>query len=295
MRTLIARILMAMADCYRAISPLRRGQIRLRAAVAHCVKALGPHPAMRMDFETGDQTLPFWISPSSSVGECVWMFRQFQRADIDDCIRRLRASPSATFLDIGANVGLFSILVARGCPQTRVIAVEPNPNIGPVLQKNLAEHAPAIAAVGSRLETHAVALGDRDGQASFFAARDDSASSLHVMSHLTGRSVAVPLRRGDALLAELKVDAVALCKLDVEGGELVVLRGLAETLRRQRIGCLRMEINRRCCAAAGHTEADLVSLLADHGYRMTSESEARFRAAGWVCEDFLFLPGRRPV
>ena len=126
--------------------------------------------------------------------------------------------------------------------------------------------------------------------ADFFVSADDSKSAFRPLPHLRGQTVRVAVRRGDDVLRELGVGRVAVCKLDVEGGELDVLRGLHETLRGRRIGCLRLEINRPCCARAGHSPEDLLAELSRHGYTMTAESRRRYEGGGWDIADFTFAP-----
>src|SRR5262245_40962461 len=62
--------------------------------------------------------------------------------------------------DVGANVGLFAIHLARTTPGARVHAFEPIPPLFDALTKNLAEHAPGARAYN-------VGLADRDGEAVF--------------------------------------------------------------------------------------------------------------------------------
>jgi FkbM family methyltransferase len=62
--------------------------------------------------------------------------------------------------DVGANVGLFTVHMARTVPAVRIHAFEPIPALFEGLQRNISEHAPAAAAQN-------VALGASDGEATF--------------------------------------------------------------------------------------------------------------------------------
>lgn len=66
----------------------------------------------------------------------------------------------AVIFDVGANVGLFALHLARTIPGARIHAFEPIPELFEALTRNLAEHAPQARARN-------VALADRDGSAVF--------------------------------------------------------------------------------------------------------------------------------
>lgn len=286
------RVVKRLADVYARGGRLARGRVRLRLAVARRLRGMpGMAPELISVAAAGDG-LKFWLSPSSSVGAFAWACGVFDAPGITACVEALKDAKGGLMLDIGANVGVFSIFAATKVDRLKVIAIEANPSAMQLLRRNLVEHAPAVAARGSTVEAIEAALGAEDGVAGFFASDDDSASSLTHHRHLTGRPVQVPMWRGDALLAQRGWPEVALCKLDVEGGEMVVLRGLKEALRRRCIRRLRMEINLVCCASAGHAPEDLIALLGEQGYRMTEESQRRYGLAGWDCEDFVFEPAR---
>src|SRR5262245_51930299 len=68
--------------------------------------------------------------------------------------------PDAVVFDVGANVGLFGIHLARTRPDAHVHAFEPIPGVFAALEHNLARHAPGARATNA-------GLADRDGDAVF--------------------------------------------------------------------------------------------------------------------------------
>ncbi len=72
----------------------------------------------------------------------------------------ITVGPGAVVFDVGANIGLFSIHLARTSPGVNLYAFEPIPPIFEMLTRNLARHAPEARAFN-------VALADRDGEAAF--------------------------------------------------------------------------------------------------------------------------------
>ena len=125
------------------------------------------------------------------------------------------------FLDVGANVGYFSALVARAVPDAEIIAVEPEPrNLG-LLRLNLWEHAPDAEIWGCALTAGDRLIGLSSSNGNPGDTRSDSTGERFGM--------VAPGITGDEVLAGRPVDLV---KIDVQGSELEVVLGLSDTLRR---------------------------------------------------------------
>jgi FkbM family methyltransferase len=138
--------------------------------------------------------------------------------------------PGWTVVDLGANIGLYSLRVALGCPATRVLALEPNPDPFGRLRQNLIANG-----LTGRVRALRLAAGLHSGAAVF----DPGPSST--LGHLVGPPAAWPedrnlLRVQQVTLAELvtreRLERIHLLKLDVEGAEADVLAGAAPVLDR---------------------------------------------------------------
>ncbi|HEX6873879.1 MAG TPA: FkbM family methyltransferase [Micromonosporaceae bacterium] len=169
----------------------------------------------------------------------------------------VRPGDGAVVLDIGANIGLFSLWASRQARGVRLVAVEPNPDALPYLRANLGLYAESAQVVD-------VAVSDHAGTAeltsfpeltylSGLGSRQDAASEL-VRSHFRSTGGDTVDGSGDgaeraALLADanrrlaavshevvtvtlsqlidrLELDRVDLLKINAEGAELRILRGL---------------------------------------------------------------------
>ena len=107
-------------------------------------------------------------------------------------------------------------------PAGTVICVEPNPAVAEALAATL-----RINNLGQARVT-AAALSDRDGEGRL--AVDPATRPVATFR----QGLTVPLRRLDAVVAEARLSRLDLVKIDVEGHELAVLSGAADSLRRFR-------------------------------------------------------------
>jgi len=162
--------------------------------------------------------------------------------------------PDECFLDIGANVGSFTILAA-GAARARVIAVEPIPSTFAVLQRNV-----VLNSLGGRVSQRRLGLSDTHGRLRF-------TSELDTVNHVVSDgedvpSVDVSVTRMDDLVGQ---EVPSLIKIDVEGHELAVLRGAHRTLADLRLLAVIMETN-GSGARYGVSDEALHAEMRSHGF-----------------------------
>ncbi|GAA4051552.1 FkbM family methyltransferase [Parerythrobacter jejuensis] len=123
------------------------------------------------------------------------------------------------FLDVGANVGNHALFAAMVLGADKVIACEPQDAAARILETNA-----ALNHVADRIAIHRVGLSDSAGQASV-----ESASNNLGAARLTQGKGGIELVTGDALVGD---QPIGFIKIDTEGFELPVLRGLSGTIAR---------------------------------------------------------------
>jgi FkbM family methyltransferase len=146
------------------------------------------------------------------------------------------ALDGALVVDVGANEGTFVEAVLNVAPAAQVIAVEPTPIPLEMLRGRFGSH-PGVTIVPA-------ALAGEPGTATMHITPVHTASSLHRPRPETGelydaghdlwvtaQELEVPVRTLDEVVGDREV---AVMKIDVQGGELGVLAGGTETLRRTR-------------------------------------------------------------
>lgn len=186
---------------------------------------------------------------------------------------------NGVFVDIGANVGYISRQIARRFPNARVFAFEPNPRIYPILQKNLKAFP--------RCEPFHVGLGAKEGSLEFFHSQESCVGSFvpeYTRQHPSNQHQGpiaksqVQVTTGDAALA--RVGSIDVMKLDVEGYEPEVLRGMAKLLATGTIKTLFFEFCPIAQKMAHSQPAEILNQLIRSGYAIYElEGET---AGAWI-------------
>lgn len=167
--------------------------------------------------------------------------------------------------DIGANVGWYAVhlglwLRARA---GHVYAFEPVPTTFAQLEKNIASNS-----LGAMVSASALALGETvRGEDVYLPAFSGSvaASRRPLFPEDENTRVPVHMTTIDLFMAEEGIDRIDLVKCDVEGSELLVLKGGLETLERNRPAIM-MEMLRKWSAVYDYHPNDIISLLSGLGY-----------------------------
>ena len=115
-----------------------------------------------------------------------------------------------TVLDLGANVGLFSLYAADSCE--RVVAVEAVPSTYKITQEITKDFA--------QIEAHQFAISHKDADVDFYINENSTTNSL--VSH-RGEQITVPGITVAGLLEKLNMDHVDFVKCDIEGSEVIAL------------------------------------------------------------------------
>lgn len=137
-----------------------------------------------------------------------------------------RVQPGDVCIDIGANFGYFSLLMAElAGPDGKTIAVEPHPHIAKLLRQTQSIH-------GWRFTVLEEALSDKPGEAYLAIPFDYAGGSTIKTDHWFEPQEKVKVRQStvDELVWELGLAKVNFIKMDVEGVEPEVLAGMSRTI-----------------------------------------------------------------
>jgi FkbM family methyltransferase len=176
--------------------------------------------------------------------------------------------PGMRFVDIGAHSGEYTLLGALAVGLTgQVHAFEPNPDLLPLLRDNVeSNHL-------SQVTLNMKAVADEAAMLAFEVCDDPAYSALGSRSGqsvlpLPSRRVEVPALRLDDYCAERQL-LPDLIKMDIEGAELLALRGAERLLTApEKSPVLVMEISGASKARFGHDRSEIVRHLTTRGFEV---------------------------
>lgn len=157
----------------------------------------------------------------------IFAFREYYEPELS-CLEEL-LSPGKTFVDAGANVGIYTLAASRIVGQTgHVIAFEPSIQSLPALRRNIAlNHLTNVA-------LFPVALSHVTGSAKLYHGPNPSLNSLGKETGWSEDAEKIATETLDGIVERVGLDHVDVIKVDVQGAEELVLRGARKLLTSMR-------------------------------------------------------------
>jgi FkbM family methyltransferase len=210
-----------------------------------------------------------------------WYAKGTNEVPIQDALAA-HLKPGDVMYDVGANVGFFSLLAARLVgPSGKVVAFEPVPANAAAIRRNAAlNHF-------SKLEVVEAAVGDREGEIELILTRHPGGASIipdTPSPDIIGRT-RVPIVRLDDQVRVAKVPPPRFVKIDVEGAESAVLRGM-EWIARTHRPAIVCELDDASVQAVDGKIAGVRELLTSWGYRVEQLRQA-YAMDGWPVRHIL--------
>lgn len=174
-----------------------------------------------------------------------------------------RLKPGDTFVDVGANIGYFTLLAASCVGQNGWgVAIEASPSIFDLLNENL-----ELNNIGSRVRTVNLAASDQDGTLTVYGGPSDNLGlTTMVPNHDLQIETTISAKPLKDILTEGEIADARLIKIDVEGLEGPVVRGLLPILGSCRKDLeIVLEVNGQA-TPKGEKTADIVRQFADQGF-----------------------------
>jgi FkbM family methyltransferase len=244
------------------LRPLKRAAVRTvyRNTTEYPLRVDGK----RVVFSTVGPAANFFFSAQLAFGRVPE--RPVTSLMLDD-LRKARC-----FVDVGANLGYYSCLARAFMPEGEIHAFEMDRDNSELLKLNLSLNPSEVTAV-----TNQVAVTAEPGEVSYehvsgvsspvlslYRHPDEALESFGVERDGTVTTMTVPAVTLDDYFAD-RTSRPDLVKIDVEGAEYDVLRGMAGLL--PQIDRMYVEIHPKMLVSAGHDAADVLKLLGEH-FRM---------------------------
>jgi FkbM family methyltransferase len=188
---------------------------------------------------------------------------------------RRHLQPGMTIVDIGANVGFYTVEFSRlAGPGGAVHAFEPDPFCSGILRSRVrSRRARNVHVVG-------MALGETEGEATLYCSKRDRAESrIYPLSPgVPAETVNVATLSLDSYCRSHGIGRVDVVKMDVEGCEVRVLRGMREIMATCPPTWMLIEFSPEQLRGAGASPEEFWRLLASDGYDCYSiEKQGRLR------------------
>lgn len=280
----------------------------VRARIARALRILGVLPGWQrfVNWLVPDHCASFTICNGktnfagdigSYVDRQVYLFGDYESREIEIFLSQVSSVKRGSILDIGANVGTHSSTFARAFET--VLAFEPNPKLWAQFENNMALNSI------ENVQLHKLGLADVDSERTLYLI-DKPNYGLGTFSpveqyDLPLSPIAIcPIRHAGNYLTEIGVGRIDAVKIDVQGYEPEVLRGLRSVLERDRpvVWC---EIGAGTLAKL--TTTDELSTMVPfkfNCYQITSKArwihssiELRKRVGHLPCGNYILVPAEQ--
>ena len=217
----------------------------------------------RVECQVHDVHFSLNVNTGDIHGYLCWMYGELE-PELSSLIRYLLPH-TRVFLDIGANVGYYSILAATVNPECQIVAFEPAPTTCARLRDNVRLNG------SSHIQVEQVALGINEGTVQFEVYEDPAFNAVRTPADAghpfftNSQVIDVPCIRLDDYLDKHGVypDVV---KMDVEGFEYNILRGAPHLLSGSQAPILFCEVEPLWLKRFGFSSTEIFDYLKGFGY-----------------------------
>ena len=161
-------------------------------------------------------------------------------------------------IDVGANIGEFTIGFNTVFNNENFIAIEPDPTEYSVLKKNLSNFKNCF--------TYNIALSNKTGNVNFYLANESGDSSL---DNITKKSINVECKTLDSVTK--KIENIGLIKLEAEGHEPEILKGSINTLKKTKYITVDVGPERNNCS----TYESVNEILVRNNFKLLNRGKTR--------------------
>jgi FkbM family methyltransferase len=177
--------------------------------------------------------------------------------------------PEMVFVDVGANVGLYTALGLRRMRHPgRIICVEPDPASAAFLEQTIRSNHQGDQS--PKVSFHQVALSDTQGEVMLHKNRENKGDNRIYSDALCTDAIQVASDTLDNLLEREGIDEINLIKIDVQGAEAKVVAGGRRVLQKSTDCVMMTEFWPNGLTNCGSSPSDYLTMLEDIGLSLYS-------------------------
>src|SRR3989344_1401255 len=167
------------------------------------------------------------------------------------------------FIDVGANIGVFSLLASSKITNGKIYAFEPSKSILPNLYQNI-----FLNSKKDTIEVVEKIVSDKVGTHLFYTHDIPDYNHISNTDKKSGKVLRILATSLDRFIAENKITHIKLIKIDVEGAEFLVLKGIKKSLAAGLIDALIVEVNKEGMREFGFLPDQIFNYLTDYGFKL---------------------------
>ena len=202
------------------------------------------------------------------IGRMVYFFEDLDPKVTWVCQRILR--PGDIMIDVGANVGLISIIAARLVGKTGTIhSFEPQPSLLDLFQQSIK------ANLYNQIILHPVGLSDRNGKMSLKVPKNNYGKGSLSRDYPAAETIEIPIFKLSEYMKKYQLESIRLMKIDVEGHETQVIKGALELFKKVTPEVIIFEFNEKNKKLLWKN--DIIQILHSIGYEFYEIPNAIFK------------------
>ncbi len=179
--------------------------------------------------------IPLSLDPNEYVDRFIIDHGYYESEVLEAIVGHL--PESGVFWDVGANIGIHAVSIARKMPKTRVFCFEPNPIMAKRIQINA-----ELNQVTLNIQPTALGKEARKGFLYLHQGNAGMSSTHNWSGQKENKKIEIKIKKADDLCPGL-VDPPNVVKIDVEGGEYDVLEGMERILGTKELRAVIFEDN----------------------------------------------------
>jgi FkbM family methyltransferase len=188
----------------------------------------------------------FMLDTKDYVMKQIYLFDIYEKNTVRHILKFLK--PTDLFVDIGANIGAYSIIMATRLPQGRVISFEPNKRAASFLEQNIELNGL------QNMTIEPFGLSDKKETAIMYSYTAGMTTASFNKGFDSPLKEEIPLITLDEYCDQNRIKEIDIMKIDVEGHEPKVLEGAKDVIRRSKRLKLIMEIDQNTDKFGGRLE-----------------------------------------
>lgn len=172
---------------------------------------------LRFDYLENGKAVPFAIPKSE-----LFRLRNVFEAEEYAIPNSYKINKDSVIVDVGGNIGSFSLYARHWNKDCKIHVFEPNPQVFPLLEHN-------TKGIGN-ITLNKVALGDKDGEINLYQHPGNTGCTSTTFQHEKAEKVSVEVQTSGKALEALGVKKINVLKIDTEGAEVGILKGMQHLL-----------------------------------------------------------------